>query len=133
MVSFIDKHRERHGVEPICSQLPIAPSTYYEAKAREADPSRLPPRVQRDQALCPEIQRVWEENFGVYGARKVWRQLNREDIPTARCTVERLMRNLHIHHLGFCFLFKKKCLHYYRCAMIHTRHNLVIHLKISGQ
>ena len=91
MVSFIDAHRDAYGVESICAQLPIAPSTYYEYKAREVDPGRLPPRVQRDRELSDEIQRVWDENFQVYGARKVWRQLNREKIPVARCTVERLM------------------------------------------
>jgi transposase InsO family protein len=91
MVSFIDAHREIYGVESICRQLPIAPSTYYEHKAREVDPERLPLRVQRDEALKPDIRRVWDENFQVYGAKKVWRQLNREAIPVARCTVERLM------------------------------------------
>ena len=94
MVSFIDAHRGLYGVEPICRELPIAPSQYYAHKAREADPSRLPPRLQRDRTLAPEIQRVHDENFGVYGARKVWRQLGREDISAARCTVERLMRSL---------------------------------------
>jgi transposase InsO family protein len=94
MVSFIDEHREEHGVEPICQQLPIAPSTYYEQKAREADPSRLPERVVRDTQLREEIERVWKENFGVYGVRKVWRQLKREEIEVARCTVERLMREM---------------------------------------
>jgi transposase InsO family protein len=92
MVSFIDEHREEHGVEPICQELPIAPSTYYEQKAREADPSRLPARVVRDTQLCEQIERVWKENFGVYGVRKVWRQLKREESDVARCTVERLMR-----------------------------------------
>jgi len=92
MVSFIDEHREEHGVEPICQELPIAPSTYYEQKAREADPSRLPARVVRDTQLCEQIERVWKENFGVYGVRKVWRQLKREEMDVARCTVERLMR-----------------------------------------
>ena len=94
MVSFIDAHRDAYGVESICTQLPIAPSTYYEHKAREADPERLPPRVRRDKELSDEIQRVWDENFRVYGARKVWRQLNREQFAVARCTVERLMRTL---------------------------------------
>ena len=94
MVSFIDAHRAEHGVEPICEELPIAPSTYYEHKARQADPGRLPARVQRDRALVPEIRRVHEENFAVYGARKVWRQLHREAFVVARCTVERLMRSL---------------------------------------
>jgi transposase InsO family protein len=94
MVSFIDAHRAEHGVEPMCEELPIAPSTYYEHKARQADPERLPPRLQRDRALVPEIRRVYEENFRVYGARKVWRQLDREEIVVARCTVERLMRSM---------------------------------------
>jgi len=94
MVSFVDEYRGEHGVEPICTQLPIAPSTYYESKAREADPSRLPPRVRRDIELSGEIRRVYDENFRVYGARKVWRQLNREQFAVARCSVERLMRSL---------------------------------------
>lgn len=96
MMSFIDKHRENYGVEPICRQLPIAPSTYYEHKARERDPVRAPARVRRDLALSPQVQRVWEENYRVYGARKVWKQLNRERIAVARCAVERLMNRLGI-------------------------------------
>jgi transposase InsO family protein len=94
MVSFIGEHYEEHGVEPICAQLPIAPSTYYEQKARSVDPSRLPDRARRDAELREEIERVWKANFGVYGARKVWRQLIREGIGVARCTVERLMREM---------------------------------------
>jgi transposase InsO family protein len=94
MVGFIDAHRETYGVEPICAVLPIAPSTYYEQKARAADPSRLPARAQREARLRPEIQRVWQANRRVYGAKKVWKQLNRETIPVARCTVARLMRDL---------------------------------------
>jgi len=94
MVSFIDANRSEYGVESICAQLPIAPSQYYEHKAREADPQRLPARLQRDRALMPQIQRVYEQNFSVYGPRKVWRQLGREDIRVARCTIERLMRAL---------------------------------------
>jgi transposase InsO family protein len=94
MVSFIDEHRAAYGVEPICAMLPIAPSTYYERKAQQLDPERCSARAKRDQALQSEIERVWEENFRVYGARKVWRQLNREGIRVARCTVERLMRDL---------------------------------------
>ncbi len=97
MVTYIDEHKARFGVEPICTQLPIAPSTYYECKAREADPSRLPARTRRDIELAGDIQRVWDDNFCVYGARKVWRQLNREQIAVARCTVERLMRFLGLH------------------------------------
>jgi putative transposase len=94
MVSFIDQHRGEYGVEPICAQLPIAPSTYYKHKAREAEPAQLPPRVRRDIELSRDIRRVYQENFRVYGVRKVWRQLGREQVTVARCTVERLMRSL---------------------------------------
>jgi transposase InsO family protein len=92
MVGFIDAHRAEYGVEPICRVPPIAPSTYYEEKGRQADPRRAPARVRRDAVLRDEIDRVWRANRRVYGARKVWRQLHREQIPVARCTVERLMR-----------------------------------------
>jgi transposase InsO family protein len=94
MITFIDDHREEYGVEPICRVLPIAPSIYYEHKARQADPSRLPQRAVRDADLREEIERVWKENKTVYGAYKVWRQLNREEISVARCTVERLMSQM---------------------------------------
>jgi putative transposase len=94
MVSFIDAHRDAHGVESIWRQVPIAPSTYYEIKAQQSDPSRLPPSAKRDAELEPEIQRVYEENFRVYGAEKVWRQLKREHWNVASCTVERLMAGL---------------------------------------
>jgi putative transposase len=94
MVSFIDEHRAQYGVEPICRELPIAPSVYYEAKARQADPSLLPARSRRDAELAGQIERVHEANFRVYGARKVWRQLQRENVVAARCTVERLMRRM---------------------------------------
>lgn len=92
MIDFIDQHRAIHGVEPICRVLPIAPSTYHAHAARRADPGKLPPRLRRDAALKVEIRRVYEENFSVYGVRKVWRGLNREGIAVARCTVARLMR-----------------------------------------
>jgi len=92
MLAFIDAHRDQYGVESICSLLPIAPSTYYEHKARQNDPRRIPKRLQRDRELRGSIRRIWEENFQAYGARKVWKQLHREQIPVARCTVERLMR-----------------------------------------
>ena len=92
MIAFIDKHRAAYGVEPICRVLPIAPSTYHEHVARRADPSRLPPRAKRDAELRQEVQRVFEENLGVYGVRKVWHQLRREGVAVARCTVARLMR-----------------------------------------
>ena len=91
-VSFIDDHRHAYGVEAICALLPIAPSTDYDQKARQADPGRLPPRMQRDAVLRSDIRRVWEANFQVYGADKVWRQLSREGIDVARCIVERLIR-----------------------------------------
>jgi putative transposase len=92
MIAFIDAHREVYGVEPICRVLPIAPSTYLAHAARRADPGRLPARARRDAALKVAIRRVFEENFRVYGVRKVWRQLDREGIGAARCTVARLMR-----------------------------------------
>ncbi len=107
MVSFIDEHRESYGVEPICKVLPIAPSTYYEQKARQADPDRLPARAKRDAVLRSEIRRVWEKNFCVYGPRKVWTQLNREQIRTARCTVERLMRGMGLRGAVRSSAFKK--------------------------
>lgn len=91
MVDFIDDHKEKYGVEPICKVLPIAPSTYYANKDKE--PSE---RQKRDTELKPEIMRVWEESRCVYGADKVWKQLNREGIAVARCTVERLMKDLGI-------------------------------------
>ncbi len=84
----IDEHREQHGVEPICRTLQVAPSTYYAVKAVNESPSQ---RALRDQRLLGEIRRVHKENLGVYGARKVWWQLAREDVEVARCTVERLM------------------------------------------
>jgi putative transposase len=96
MKRFIDDHRGVYGVEPICKVLPIAPSTYYLHAARQADPSTRPTRAQRDDALDIEIRRIWEENFEVYGARKVWRELRRQQVDVARCTVERLMKRLGI-------------------------------------
>lgn len=92
MVAFIDVHRETYGVEPICAVLPIAPSTYYAHKACEANPRLCSCRAKRDAWLTVQIRRVRAENFDVYGARKVWRQLHREGIVVARCTVARLMR-----------------------------------------
>jgi len=89
MIAYIDQHRHRYGVEPICRVLPIAPSTYHAAQRRSTSA-----RAVRDRQLKAEIRRVHAEQFGVYGARKVWRQLHREGIAVARCTVERLMRQL---------------------------------------
>ena len=92
MISFIDEHRLVFGVEPICRLLPIAPSTYYENVSKQLDVDRLSGRACRDIALKIESRRVFEENFRVYGVRKVWRQLQREGFDVARCTVARLMR-----------------------------------------
>ena len=94
MIAFIDDHREAYGVEPICKVLPIAPSSYHDHLAKRADPAKLSARAKRDMALKPEITRVFTENFEVYGARKVWRQMMREGFDVARCTVERLMADL---------------------------------------
>jgi transposase InsO family protein len=94
MIAFIDDHRGAHGVEPICEVLPIAPSTYRAHVARRRDPSKMSALRRRDAGLCEKIRRVFEENFRVYGARKIWRQLNREGESVARCTVERLMRGM---------------------------------------
>ena len=92
MIAVIDEYRAEFGVEPICRVLPIAPSTYHAACATARDPSRASARVRRDADLLPQVRRVWNENFQVYGVRKVWRQLRREGFDVARCTVARLMR-----------------------------------------
>jgi len=94
MIAFIDDHRGAYGVEPICRVLKIAPSSYHAHAARRRRPDTAPPRVQRDAALRVEIRRVFDENFQVYGVRKVWRQLVREGEDVARCTVARLMRRM---------------------------------------
>jgi putative transposase len=94
MITFIDEHKESHGVEPICKVLPIAPSTYHDHAAKRQDPSLLSKRAQRDEVLKVEVKRVFSSNFSVYGVRKVWRQLEREGLRVARCTVARLMRQL---------------------------------------
>ena len=90
---FID---DAHGVELICKELPIAPSTYHHHKALERNPERRSARAKRDENFVPEIRRVWEENHRNYGARKVWKQVKRDLIPVARCTVARLMKKLGI-------------------------------------
>jgi transposase InsO family protein len=94
MVSFIDQHRQAYGVESICQVLPIAPSTYFRHKSERADPTRRSVRARRDDELRAQIQRVWDGNHQVYGPRKVWRQLRREGVDAARCTVRRLMKTL---------------------------------------
>ena len=96
MVSFIDQHRKAYGIEPMCAVLPIAPSTYYRCKDLQANPDKRSKRVKREEQLRIEIKRVWQENHGVYGARKVWKQLKREWIMTGRGVVERLMKQLGI-------------------------------------
>ena len=94
MNAFIDEHRARLGVEPICTALQVAPSAYRRHAARVREPALLSARAQRDAQLLPEVQRVFEQNLQVYGADKVWRQLLREGVTVARCTVQRLMRRL---------------------------------------
>ena len=92
MIAFIDDQRADHGVEPICKVLPIAPSTYHAHVARRADPGKLSKRARGDARLKVDIRKVFDENFKVYGVRKVWRQLKRDGHDVARCAVERLMR-----------------------------------------
>jgi putative transposase len=94
MVSFIDQHRDPYGVEPICAVLPIAPSTYFRRKAQQQDATQRSARARRDDELRASIQRIWDENEQVYGPRKVWRQLRRDGVRVARCTIERLMRDM---------------------------------------
>lgn len=94
MNAFIDEHRARLGVESICRALQVAPSAYRRHAARLRKPALLSARAQRDARLLPEVRRVYEQNLRVYGADKVWRQLLREGVAVARCTVERLMRRL---------------------------------------
>jgi putative transposase len=94
MRAFVDAHRETFGVEPICSVLQIAPSGYRRHAAQQRNPSLRCARARRDESLIPQIERVWQVNLQVYGADKVWKQMNREGVEVARCTVERLMRRL---------------------------------------
>ena len=94
MIAFIHDHLGAHGVEPICKVLPIAPSTYHAHVARRRDPDKLSARARQDIRLKIEVRRVFDENFRVYGVRKVWRQLKREGFDVARCTVSRLMQGM---------------------------------------
>lgn len=94
MIGFIDDYRGAHGVEPICKVLPIAPSTYHAHGAKRRDPAKLSARAGQDAVLKIEVRRVFDQNFRVYGVRKVWRQLKREAFDVARCTVSRLMRDM---------------------------------------
>lgn len=97
MVAFIDTERETYGVEPMCAVLPIAPATYFRHQAYQVHPDRRCRRAQRDAWLRTQIQRVWDEHFAGYGPRKVWQQRRREGVAVARCTVERLMRQMGLH------------------------------------
>jgi putative transposase len=90
--AFIDEHRGAYGVEPICKVMQIAPSTYWLHAQRQAKPELRPERSRRGDVLANEVRRVWQANMQVYGMRKVWRQLHREGLEVARCTVARLMR-----------------------------------------
>jgi transposase InsO family protein len=92
MVQFIDAHRDDYGVEPICAEMPIAPSTYHRHVALRVNPALRSVRAQRDDQARQDIQRVWDDNLQVYGPRKVWKQLRREGHTIARCTVQRLMK-----------------------------------------
>jgi len=94
MIEFIDEHKASHGVEPICDAIEIAPATYYEHKRQGREPARRSGRAKRDQALTLEIRRVFDDNYKVYGVRKVWKQLCREGFVVAKCTVRRLMRQM---------------------------------------
>jgi putative transposase len=103
MVAFIDSHRWEYGVEPICEQLPIAPSTYYQYKLEERDPQKRSKRKKRDARLCVVIQGRWEENEEAYGYRKMWHELKRRKVKVARSTVARLMRDM-----GLCGVVRGK-------------------------
>jgi putative transposase len=92
--AFVDEHRHVYGVKPICQVLQFAPSAYRRHAARQREPSLISKRAQRDAELMPQVRRVWDTNLQVYGADKVWKQMNREGIRVARCTVERLMGKL---------------------------------------
>jgi putative transposase len=94
MATFIDQHRARYGVEPICRVVPIAPSTYFRWKAAQTDPTKRSARAIRDEVLKAIIQRIWRENDQAYGSRKIWKQMGREGLREARCRVRRLMRDL---------------------------------------
>jgi beta-phosphoglucomutase-like phosphatase (HAD superfamily) len=94
VMSFIDDHRKTLGIEPVCRELRVAPSSYHTHVARLADPDKRPTRARRDDEIREQIGRVHEASFGLYGTRKVWHQLRREGIKVAKCTVERLMRDM---------------------------------------
>jgi putative transposase len=94
VIAFVDQNRQQHGVESLCKALQIAPSGYRRHAARRRNPALLPARAKRDAALLPQVQNTWDAHHQVYGADKLWKQLRREQVLVARCTVERLMRRL---------------------------------------
>ena len=94
MVRFLNDHRDHYGIEPMCAVVPIAPSTYFRHRARHLDPARRSTRARRDDELRIAIRWIWDANFQVYGPRKVWRELRRQGLAVARCTVVRLMREM---------------------------------------
>jgi putative transposase len=94
MIAFIDGNKAEHGIEPICKVLPVAPSSYHEHAARRREPEKRCAREKRDDTLKPEIARVFHDNYRVYGVKKVWKQMRRENFDVARCTVQRLMKEL---------------------------------------
>jgi len=97
MRDFTDQHRDTFGVEPICKVLQIAPSGYRRHAAQKRNPALRCARAQRDAVLLPQVEHVWQANLQVYGADKVWHQLNRDGVQVARCTVERLMKQEGLH------------------------------------
>ena len=107
MIAFVDEHRGEFGVEPVCETIEIAPSTYYETKRQQWEPQRRSDRRRRDEVLEVEVQRVFDDNLGVYGVRKVWIQANREGIEVAKCTVRRLMRQMGLQGATRGKAFKK--------------------------
>jgi len=94
MVRFLNDHRDQYGIESMCAVVPIAPSTYFRHRARQVDPASRSTRARRDDELRIAIRRIWDANFQVYGPRKVWRELRRQGLVVARCTVVRLMREM---------------------------------------
>src|SRR3546814_9514111 len=105
MISFIDEHRDDYGVESICRVLPIAPSTYHERVAQRHDPSRLSPRAQRDEAMNPEVRRVFDANFKVYVVRKVWRQMRSADHTSELQSLMRISYAVFFFHNNLFFFF----------------------------
>ena len=104
MIAFIDDHHQTHGVGSICKLSPIAPSTYHDHAAKRADPCKLSARAQRNGLLKSAVRRALEENFHVYGARKVWRQLKREGKDVARCIVARLTKAMELRVSNFTYV-----------------------------